>query len=348
MNKLAVLPLLKDLSSKVRGLLVVRGGAGSGNFGHSGCPGSVGGSCKPGAGGGATPAKPAASPAAGRTNAHKAETFKPAKHNGKVWEIDGQPAPDFIQKLGIPPGVRDVRVNLDPNANRHATWVDAKGRGQVMYSDNHHMQAAAAKFGRVAELRKARKEIYKEVENDLKNPKLKERAAVTRLVMQTGMRPGSDADTKAKHKSYGATTLEGRHVIDNGDGTVTIKFVPGKKGGKEIEMPVTDKKTAKDLLARAKKAGADGRIFDTNAGAVRNYSKGKGKGGFKTKDHRTALGTETAIAALKGMRRAKTEKEYKAAVKEVSTKVSQVLGNTAKIAFNSYIDPVVWEKVRPK
>lgn len=343
MNKSTLLPPLKSLTAQVDGLLALRGGAGSGNFNHGGCPGAVGGSCKPGG----TNPSPAPKPASAKPGA-VGGTFHAAKLNGKVWEIDGKPAPEFIQKLGIPPGVNDVRINVDPKADRHATWVDAAGRGQTMYSDNHHMRAAADKFGRVSELRKKRKEIYKEVENDLKDPKLKERAAVTRLVMQTGMRPGSEADTGAKHKSYGATTLEGRHIKDNGDGTVTIRFVPGKKGGKEIEMPVTDKKTAKDLLARAKKAGAAGKIFDTNAGAVRDYSKGKDGGGFKTKDHRTALGTETAVAALKGMKRAKTQAEYKAQVKEVSTKVAQVLGNTPSIAFKSYIDPTVFAKLEPK
>jgi hypothetical protein len=39
-----VLPILKQLSLQVQGLLVLRGGAGSGNFGHSGRPGQVGGS----------------------------------------------------------------------------------------------------------------------------------------------------------------------------------------------------------------------------------------------------------------------------------------------------------------
>lgn len=356
MNKTALLPALRDLTGLIGRLVVLRkGGAGSGNFNHGGCPGAVGGSCKPGAGqGGAAGPKPAPKPApagaggGGAATAVNGERFAAAALVGKVWQIDGKPAPDFIQKIGIPPAARNVRVNLDPGGDRQAMWEDAKGRGQTAYSDNHHMRAAADKFGRVSELRKQRKAIFKEVENDLKDPKLRERAAVTRLVMLTGMRPGSDKDTLAKHKSYGATTLEGRHIKDNGDGTVTLKFVPGKKGGKEIEMPVTDKKTAKDLLARAKKAGADGRIFSTNAGAVRDYSKGKGGGGFKTKDHRTALGTETAVAALKGLKRAKTAAEYKAAVKEVSTKVSQVLGNTPSIAFKSYIDPVVWAKLEPK
>jgi hypothetical protein len=47
----AVLPALKQLSDQLARLIILRGGTGSGNFNHAGCPGKVGGSCKPGAGG---------------------------------------------------------------------------------------------------------------------------------------------------------------------------------------------------------------------------------------------------------------------------------------------------------
>lgn len=49
--KKTVLPILKTLSTQIRKLLGLKGGAGSGNFGHSGRPGQVGGS---GGGGGAS------------------------------------------------------------------------------------------------------------------------------------------------------------------------------------------------------------------------------------------------------------------------------------------------------
>lgn len=50
MNK-ALLTPLKALGSQILELIDLRkGGAGSGNFNHAGCPGKVGGSCKPGGG----------------------------------------------------------------------------------------------------------------------------------------------------------------------------------------------------------------------------------------------------------------------------------------------------------
>lgn len=335
MNKTA-LPVLKTLAGQIDGLLVaLRGGAGSGNYNHSGCPGEVGGSCKP-SGGTAQSGK--------RRTTIKApggETLHAATRKAEGWFVGKAKAPEHIQKCKMPPDAKEPYANLNPDGNRIAQWRDSKGRLQVQYSENHDMLAAADKWGRVAELRKKRAPIFKEVERDIDNPKLKEVATVTKLIMMTGMRPGSDKDTKAEYKSYGATTLEGRHIKKSKNG-VLIAFVPGKKKGQLIRMPVHDKALAADLLARAKKAGPTGRIFDVSAESVRAYSKTKDGGGFKTKDHRTALGTETAIAAIKKMKAPKTKKEYKAMVKQVSTKVSEVLGNTPSIAFKSYIDPIVW------
>ena len=251
----------------------------------------------------------------------------------------GAAAPAHVQKLGIPPAWQNVVANPNPNGNLLAKGIDKKGKVQFRYSDNHSMRAAADKFGRVSELRKKREQIFQEVEKDIKAGV--EEALVTKLVMKTGMRPGSEVDTKADYKSYGATTLEGRHIVKTKDGVV-VRFVPGKKKGQEIEMPITDKKLASQLLERSAKAGKDGRLFDTTADAVRSYSKTKDGGGFKTKDHRTALGTETAASAIRDMPVPKNQKEYKAAVKQVSTAVSNVLGNTPSIAFKSYIDPSIW------
>ena len=267
----------------------------------------------------------------------------------KVWRYaDGTEAPEHVQKLGIPPAWTSVWVNDDPSGDLMAVGTDSKGKEQYRYSSNHEMQAAADKFGRVSELRNQRRIIYREIAEDIRTGNNREKAEALELVMRTGMRPGSNSDTKAAHKSYGATTLEGRHVVDNGDGTVTIRFVPGKKKGGEIEMPVTNKRLAASLLRRAGRAGPDGRLFDTSAGSLRNYSKKMDGGGFKTKDHRTALGTETAVDEIKSRKSPTSPEEYKQAVKEVSAKVAEVLGNTPSIAFKSYVDPQVWVKWKRK
>jgi DNA topoisomerase-1 len=263
----------------------------------------------------------------------------------KQWRgVDGKLMPEHIQKLGIPPAWKNVYANPDSKGTLLATGTDAKGRTQYKYSDSHSAKQAAAKFGRVRELIQMRGEVLKELDRDAKDSELRDRADALRVVMQTGMRPGSDHDTKADHKSYGATTLEGRHVSVDGK---TLTLVTGKNKGREVEFPVRDPKTQKMLVERAKSAGKDGRLFETSAGDLRSYSKDKDGGGFKTKDHRTALGTETAVLKIRELPTPVTPREYKAAVREVATVVSKTLGNTASVALKSYIDPQVfahWRK----
>ncbi|MEL0117213.1 MAG: anti-CBASS Acb1 family protein, partial [Pelagibacteraceae bacterium] len=256
---------------------------------------------------------------------------------------DGKPAPEHVQKIGIPPAWKNVYVNPDPDGTVMARGVDAKGRVQTKYSDSHTAQASQAKFKRVTELREKREGIFKELESDRKDPKLADNADCLRVVMQTGMRPGGGSDTKADYKSYGATTLEGRHVVANNDGSVTLRLVTGKNKGREVDFQVRDRKTAAMLKERADASGPDGQLFaHTSAESLRVYSQSKDGGGFKTKDHRTALGTETAIAAMKDLEPPKTKKEFKEKVKVVATAVSDALGNTPSVALKSYIDPVVF------
>lgn len=266
----------------------------------------------------------------------------------KKWMMgNGKPAPDHIQKLGIPPAWSNVHVNTDSKGTILARGLDSKGRVQMKYSESHSATQAAVKFKRVTELRKKREGIFKEIEKDRKNPELREQADCLRLVMQTGIRPGSTKDTGADYKSFGATTLEGRHVKVKGN-KVFLEFVSGKNKGRPITIPVRDEATANMLRQRAAAAGKNGRLFNTDANKLRDYSKTKDGGGFKTKDHRTALGTETALAAIKQSTPPTNKKEYKAMVKAVATEVSQTLGNTPSVALKSYIDPIVFAQWRQK
>lgn len=295
--------------------------------------------CPTGKGGGVDPTCPSNGT---RVNSRGEVLHEVTRTKSGLWKSrDGSPAPAHIQKLGIPPGWRDVAINPDPKGTMLASGWDSKGRAVYKYSDTYTAKKAAEKFGRVSELREKRGQIFKEIERDMKTPELKERAECLKLIMQTGMRPGSDTDTKADHKSYGATTLEGRHVISDRGGT-RLRLVTGKNKGREVEFPIQDPVLARSLRDRARAAGPSGRIFKTSAEELRGYSKDKDGKGFKTKDHRTALGTETAIKSIKDTPTPRTAKMYKASVKAVATSVSKVLGNTPSIALKSYIDPQVW------
>jgi DNA topoisomerase-1 len=267
-----------------------------------------------------------------------------AKHAGKGrgWvDESGDPLPEHLRGLRIPPAWKDVQYDPDPNADLMVKGVDAKGRVQALYSERFKQQQADAKFARIEEMDAKYKAMERQVAADVKAGN--EDAACMRLIMSTGVRPGSDRDTGAAVQAYGATTLMGRHVTQVGD-EVHLQFV-GKKGEK-LDIAVLDAAVAKDLLARQAAVGAGGRLFNTDATRLLVYSHTMDGGGFKTKDFRTYLGTRLAQDMIAESDAPRTMKEYKRSVMRVAKHVSQRLGNTPSVALKSYIHPIAFARWR--
>lgn len=265
--------------------------------------------------------------------------------DGKTWTLsDGKPLPGHIPR--IRPGLRNVVVSLDPKANLLVKGVDNKDRTQRTYANTATMQRAANKFSKVNELRKKKEAIAKEMVRDMESgdTKTAEAAAVLFLIHDTGIRPGSENDTKAAKQAYGATTLQARHVKNDGK---LLQFV-GKKG-KDLSIIVTDSRIISILRDRAKSADdPKAKLFNVSDSQLRAYAKTKDGGGFTPKDWRTAKGTDLAVEAIKSMPAPTNEKAYKAAVHSVAVIVSERLGNTPAMALQAYIDPVVFSEWRLK
>ena len=271
--------------------------------------------------------------------------FSVVEGSGKEMKLKGgKPLPEHVKEYRLPPAWTDVVVSTDPKSALVAQGTDAKGRRQSVYSKSHTAAAAAVKFARTNELRGKLASIQKQNEGFLNDPDPKRRdaAAVTALIIHTGIRPGSNADTGADKKAYGATTLRGDHVVVNGD-NVTLKFT-GKKGV-ALSIPVIDPAVKKDLIRRKAKVGSRP-LFSVSDSNLRDHIAELDGGKFHPKDFRTAKGTNTAVAEIKKMKPPKDEKSYKQAVKTVAVKVSSVLGNTPTIALQSYIDPSVFSHWR--
>jgi phage-related protein (TIGR01555 family) len=250
--------------------------------------------------------------------------------------------PEHIKKLKLPPAWKNVRIASDPNADLQAIGEDAKGRAQYVYSQRFQDSQQAAKFARIKELNAKFGEIEAQNARDLKSddPVVRENAECSRLVMTTGIRPGSEEDTGAKVKAYGATTLKGEHVVQE-DGHVYLRFT-GKKGV-SLNIEVTDKGAAEMLARRAAASGADGQLFPkVSDQSLREYSHTLDGGGFKTKDMRTALGTREAGDLVKAMPEPDNAKEYQKFVMAVAKRVAARLGNTPTVALQSYIHPAVF------
>jgi DNA topoisomerase-1 len=281
---------------------------------------------------GTNPAKPAVPTKAKSTNG-----MLPAPQDKTQW-------PEHLRKLRVPPAWTDVRIHPDQKHNLWVTGRDVKGRVQSLYSPDFSKQNSAKKFSRVTNLAKNLDKIAaKNNKNwNARDEGTKEHAQLLGLMIATGIRPGSERDTGAEKQAYGATTLQGQHIITDKAGNVRLRFV-GKKG-KDLDLPVEDTAIAKMLQHRAVEAGPNGKIFPrTTDSSLRRYVSVITNGQAKPKDFRTLVGTSTAMKIMQTMNAPTNEKEYKKATMAVAKQVAQKLGNTATIALNSYISPQVFD-----
>ena len=139
--------------------------------------------------------------------------------------------------------------------------------------------------------------------------------------------------------SYGATTLEGRHIVQQPDG-VHLQFT-GKEGVHH-DHRIADPGLAKMLTDRKAKAGHTGKLFNTDYEHVSKYVAGLDGGKFTPKDLRTKRANLLALQHIAKTPAPKTPEAYKAAVMDVAQKVSGVLGNKPAQALESYISPAAF------
>ena len=255
----------------------------------------------------------------------------------KALRVEGQP---------IPPAWTDVYVATDPDAAMLARGLDRQGRHQYIYSAAHEARAAAAKYERTKAVAARVPALDAALQRDAMDDPT---AAATALIRHFGLRPGSTADTKARKKAYGATTLQARHVRQYPDTLRTTLSFMGKSGQK-VTVSTRDP-WIYDLMERWT-AGKEGTtpLFDTSDGLVLLYVKQHLGEEFLTKDLRTLLANVMALDMVSSMRRPTTVAKFKAARTKIADAVAKALGNTRQVTLSNYIDPTVfapWEGALP-
>ena len=260
--------------------------------------------------------------------------------DARIIMADGSEPPAHVPPGILPIRGTDIKVSIDPKAELLATWRDEKGRPKDATTTSYKARSAVIKFGRVSEMIREHDAITKDIQAGRKGPH-KEEADAAWLMQVQGTRPGSETNTKARKKAYGATTLQARHVVQSNDG-VRLQFA-GKEGISHNHL-VRDPELAKMLLERKDAAGdRKGKLFKTNEKKTNEFVKTLGSGGFTAKDFRTSLATRTArdmVAADPEPPR--SAKEHKIRVNAVAVKVSRLLGNQPAQALESYIHPIVF------
>lgn len=264
---------------------------------------------------------------------------------GVVMDVAGgtlRRIPEHLANLRIPPAWTNVTVCLDPDAKCYAMGNDIKGRQCRLYSSHHTKTASTAKFDKVAKLLKVAHKIQSKLEKDTRKAKCTDTQVVAYLIFEMGLRPGSNTDTLADKKAYGATTLLAKHVKVMASGTVYLKFT-GKKGV-AISQKVRNPWLA-DML-RYKKAKTEGRyttpLFDTNPGKLNAYVKTLNPG-LNPKDLRTLKATVIATEFMEGKRIPKVKSKAKLMLKKLFTAVSAILGNTNAVVKKSYVSPEIYQ-----
>ena len=253
---------------------------------------------------------------------------------------DGEAVPKEVEeRIGkkVPPKWTNVEVSDDPEAELQVRGIDSAGRHQSLYLPEHYENSSEKKWDRVGKAN--REEVDNAIAKARKdNP---DTGDCLFLMRETGLRPGSNRDTKAKEQAYGATTLLGKHVVIDGD-NVSLQFT-GKDNVKQ-NLPMTNPEVKRILIERKNAAGNDGKLFNTNG---RKLSKAL-PDGVIPKDLRTMRAIDDAKKYVKEYQPAKTVKELNKIRNAVADKVCKTLGNGRSMSLNSYIDPQVFRDHSPK
>jgi|TARA_B110000503_G_scaffold60215_1_gene95753 DNA topoisomerase-1 len=245
---------------------------------------------------------------------------------------------DATKGVYIAPAYDNVKINLNKGEKVLAIGYDEKGRSQYVYNKEFTASQSYKKFDKMILFGKNFVKIDNKINDDLytvKDSKNKQIAIILKLIMECQFRIGNDVYSK-KNKSYGTTTLEGKHIKVKNKNELVIDF-NGKKNVRNV-CTVKNKKLVKTLRQKKRTINNDDRIFNYRKGEkyynikspdVNKYLKQFGK--FTAKDFRT---WGANIEFIKGLMENKNT-ELKKCIENVAIK----LHNTPSICKSNYLDP---------
>ena len=279
-----------------------------------------------------------------------------AKGEDFEWlDADGKPIRDEqrllrIKRLAIPPAWTDVWICPAANGHIQATGRDARCRKQYLYHDRWREVRDENKYDRIISFGKALPKIRRRVAKDLKLPGLprnKVLATVVQLLESTFIRIGNEEYAR-ENKSFGLTTMKDRHVEVKG---AKLRFRFRGKSGREHEIDVTDRRTAKIISKLQDLPGQDlfqyldddGKRCEISSQDVNEYLREITGEDFSAKDFRTWAGTMLTAVGLNAQEKFETKKQAKSNINTAIKAVAKILGNTPAICRKCYVHPAVLE-----
>lgn len=255
-----------------------------------------------------------------------------------------------IKALAIPPAWTDVWICTDPNGHIQATARDARGRKQYRYHPAYRAARDQSKFRRVLEFSEVLPEIREQIERDLRAPDLTRRqilATVVRLLDKTLIRVGNDEYAR-ENRSYGLTTLRGRHVEIRGP---KLRFSFRGKSGVNHTVAISDRRLARIVQRCQDLPGqelfqyldAEDRRQTISSDDVNAYLREITGRDITAKDFRTWAGTMLAARELRTIGPAASQRQAKQNILRAVDSVAERLGNTRAVCRKYYIHPALQE-----
>jgi len=273
-------------------------------------------------------------------------TRKKLSHGWAYYAPDGKRITDRdeidrLNRIALPPAYTDAWYCPSDCGHLLATGIDARGRKQYRYNPEFRTRQEAEKFDGTAKFGQLLPKVRKRVEKDLRSRKLtRERAiaSVVRLLDLGAIRVGNASYAKT-NKSFGATTLLRRHAKLKGS-KLMLRFKA--KSGVLRETEVTDKSLARFVRAVQDLPGQHlfqwldhaGEAHAVGSADVNAYLRDTMGEHFTAKNFRTWHASALAFRLL-------AEADRSLTIKELTTEVSEHLGNTPTMARKSYIHPAV-------
>ena len=253
-----------------------------------------------------------------------------------------------IRALAIPPAWTDVWICPSPDGHLQATGRDARGRKQYRYHPRWRKVRDETKYAKMVQFGGTLPRVRAQVEEDLGLPGLPRKkllAVIIRLLETTFIRVGNEEYARS-NRSFGLTTLLGRHVTVLGD---RIRFRFQGKSGKAHDVHLSDRRLARLVTRLRDLPGQDlfqyldesGEPQPINSADVNDYLRLVSDQDFSAKDFRTWAGTLLAARALDQSSSPESKAAAKSAVVAAAESVAHRLGNTAAICRKCYIHPSV-------
>ena len=237
----------------------------------------------------------------------------------------------------IKPAWTDVFVNDDRNGSMQVIGYDKKGVRQYSYHPDHTERKKLEKYNRVATLT----DKLPDIDRALSDGVMHDDTNLGLMIMRKlAIRPGGST-TKGDEEAVGIIEMRREHVTITGD-KVRFQFI-GKHGIPQ-DLTLEDNELASAIKHRLPGLEAGDKILSThNRKMSQRMKEIAGGDEYIPYDFRTHYGTSEALRLMDGMPMPTTAEEFDRQVKEVSERVSEKLGNTPKVALESYIDPRVFD-----